>query len=76
MFHFNDDQGWMWGEKGKTVIKPKGQGGGIMVSDFLMSTIVILALTDSDFDQGKRTFSDLKKKARIKVKIGAEFKGF
>ena len=31
-FHVTDDQGWMWGEKGKMVIKPKGQGRGIMVT--------------------------------------------
>ena len=29
IYHSNDDQGWMWGEKGKTVLKPKGQGWGI-----------------------------------------------
>ena len=25
-YHYNDDQGWMWAEKGKQPIKPKSQG--------------------------------------------------
>ena len=35
MFHFNEDQGWMWAEKGKQPIRPKGLGQGIMVCDFV-----------------------------------------
>ena len=35
VFHSNDNQGWMWAEKGKQPIKPKTQGRGIVVSDFI-----------------------------------------
>ena len=34
------------GEKGKVVLKPKGQGRGIMVSDFIEEHFGYLALTD------------------------------
>ena len=34
-YHSNDDQKWMSAEKGKQPIRPKGQGRGIMVSDFI-----------------------------------------
>ena len=52
-FHSNEDQGWMWGEKGKQPIKPKGQGKGIMVSDFVDEFNGLLALTDEEFRSGK-----------------------
>ena len=52
-FHSNDDQGWMWGEKNKIVIKPKGQGRGLMVSDFIDEYTGFLALTEDEHTQGK-----------------------
>lgn len=32
-FQANDDENWMWGEKGQHVLKPKSRGAGIMMSD-------------------------------------------
>ena len=56
IFYSNDDQGWMWGEKGKIILKPKGQGRGIMVSDFIDEDNGYLALTDAEYEQGKQTY--------------------
>ena len=38
------------GEKGKTIVKPKGQGRGIMVSDFIDERNGYLALTDAEYE--------------------------
>jgi len=75
-FHANEDQGWMWAEKGKMIIRPKGQGRGIMVSDFIDEHNGYLALTDAEFEQGKLTYPDLKKEARVLLKYGAEYEGY
>ena len=76
IFHSNDDQGWMWGEKGKTILKPKGQGRGIMVSDFIDEHNGFLGLTDVEYEQGKQMYPDLQKQARTLLKYGAEFEGY
>ena len=76
IFHSNDDQRWMWGEKGKIILKPKGQGRGIMVSDFIDEHNGYLAFTDAEYEQGKQTYPDLQQQARKLLKYGAEFEGY
>ena len=66
----------MWGEKGKTVLKPKGQRWGIMVSDFIGEQNGFLTVTDVDYEQGMQTYSDLKQQACKLLKYGAEFEGY
>ena len=66
----------MWGEKGKIILKPKGQGRGIMVSDFIDEHNGYLALTDAEYEQGKQTCPDLQQQARKLLKYGAEFEGY
>ena len=51
-FHSNEDQGWMWAEKGKQPIRPKGLGRGIMVSDFVDEFNGLLTLTEGEFERG------------------------
>ena len=75
IFHSNDDQGWMWGEKGKTILKLKGQGHGIMVSDFIDEHNGFLTLTDTEYEQSKQIYPDLQQHARRLLKYGAEFEG-
>ena len=75
-FHSNDDQGWMWAEKGKQPIKPKSQGRRIMVSDFVDEHNGYLRLTDAEFDREKNSHPGLWKEARCFLKIGAEYKGY
>ena len=41
------------GEEGKTILKPKGQGCGVTVSDFINEHSGYLALTDAEYEQGK-----------------------
>ena len=55
-FNSNEDQGWMWEEKGKVGLKPKDQGRGIMVSDFIEEHFGYLALTNDEFDRAKIRF--------------------
>lgn len=58
------------------VIKPKGQGRGIMISDFIDEHNGFLALSNAEFEEGKQTYPNLKQEARVKLKIGAEFEGY
>ena len=51
IFHSNDGQGWLWAEEGKQPIRPKGQGRGIMISDFIDEYNGYLALSDQEYDQ-------------------------
>ena len=48
-FHSNEDQGWVWAEQWSQQIKPKGQGRGIMVSDFIDEYNGYLQLTDEEW---------------------------
>lgn len=75
-FHSNDDQGWMWGEKDKIIIKPKGQGRGIMVSDFIEEHYGFLRLSEHEFMQGKVKYPDLQQEARVLLKYGADHEGY
>ena len=64
-FHSNEDQGWMWAEKGKQPIRPKGLGRSTMVSDFVEEINGLLRLTDEEFQRGKLVYPNLKKNARV-----------
>ena len=58
----------MWAEKGKQPIRPKGLGQGIiMVSDFVDEYNGLLRLTEEEFERGKLTYPNLKKKARDRL---------
>ena len=49
IFHSNEDRGRAWAEEGKQPIRPKGQGKGIMVSDFIIEYAGYLRLSDEEF---------------------------
>ena len=57
----------MWAENGKQPIRSKGQGRGIMVSDFVDKFNDLLTLTEEEFERGsyRLMYPDLKKKARV-----------
>lgn len=63
-FHSNDDQKWMWAEKGKQLTKPKSQGRGNMVSDFIDKHCGYLHLSDEEYDREKGSHPGLWKDAR------------
>jgi len=49
--HSNNDQ--KWAEKGKQLIRPKGQGRGIMVSDFIEKHGGYLRLSNEEYEAAK-----------------------
>ena len=55
--HSNDGQGWLWAEVGKQPIRPKGQGRGIMVSDFIDEHNGFLQLPDDERIRTRSLFS-------------------
>ena len=75
-YHSNEDQGWMWAEKGNQPIRPKGLGRGIMVSDFIDEFNGLLSLTSEEFERGKLEYPNLKRKARALLKYGADGEGY
>ena len=62
-FHSNDDQGWVWAEKWSQQIKPKGQGRGLMISDFIDEHNGYLKLTDAEYDEARSSHANLWKEA-------------
>ena len=76
VYHSNDDQKWMWAEKGKQPIRPKGQGRGIMVSDFIEEHGGYLRLSDEEYESAKDSHPGLWKEARQLLKLGAEYEGY
>ena len=58
-FHSNDDQGWVWAEKWSQQIKPKGQGRGLMVSDFIDEHNGYLKLSDAEYDEARSSHPNL-----------------
>ena len=75
-YHSNEDQGWMWAEKGNQPIRPKGLGRGIMVSDFVDEFNGLLSLTPDEFARGRVEYPDLKQKARVLLKYGTDGEGY
>ena len=75
-YHSNDDQKWMWSEKGKQPIRPKSQGRGLMVSDFIEEHGGYLRLSDEEYERAKSSHPELWKEARRVLKLGAEYEGY
>ena len=76
IFHSNDDQGWTWAEKWGQKIKPKGQGKGIMVSDFIEEYNGYLCFDDREYETVKCIHPNVKKEARFLLKYGADNEGY
>ena len=55
IFHSNEDQGWAWAEKWGQLIKPKGQGKGIMISNFVEEYNEYLRFDDTEYETAKCT---------------------
>ena len=75
-FHSNDDQGWVWAEKWSQQIKPKGQGRGLMVSDFIEEHNGYLKLTDTEYEEARSHHPNLWKEARYILKYGTDSQGY
>ena len=76
VFHSNEDQGWAWAEKWGQQIKPKGQGRGIMISDFIEEYNGYLRFDDTEYETAKCTNPNVKKEARFLLKYGTDSEGY
>ncbi len=75
-FHSNDGKGWVWAEPGKQPIRPKGQGQGIMVSDFIEEQNGFLGLSDEEYEDARTKHTNLWKDARFLLKYGKNSEGY
>ena len=75
-FHSNDGESWVWAEAGKQPIHPKGQGRGIMVSDFIDEHNGFLKLSDEQFEEASKEHPGLLKEARSLLKFGIAGEGY
>ena len=69
-FQSNDDQSTFWGEKGTAIMRPKGKGAGIMVSDFIDEKNGFLRLTQEEYDQAKQSNPNIWMEARTLLEYG------
>ena len=65
IFNTNEGQTWMWAEPDTSVIQPKTQGSGIMVSDFVEQYGGYLHLSEEDFAVVKETNPDVVQKPHM-----------
>ena len=74
-FHANEGQSWQWAEEDKLIIRPKSQGRGLMISDFIDEHGGYLHLSP-EHEIAKFTKPDLPNKVRIVFKFGAKGDGY
>ena len=75
-FQANEGQTFFWGTKDMHLLRPKGKGAGIMVSDFIDEHNGYLRLTDEEFTQGLQKHPDLKRQARVFLEYGENKEGY
>lgn len=75
-FQSNEDQSLQWGMKGTMVMKPKGKGAGIMVSDFIDEHNGFLSLSDDEYRKAKETNPSVKRYAREFLEYGENRDGY
>ena len=76
VFHTNDDKVYSWTEQGRARLKPKGQGRGIMISDFVDEHNGFLRLSDDAFARYRINDPSLKQSARQHIVIGHANEGY
>ena len=75
-FHANEGQLWQWTEQDKLALRPKGQGRGLMVSDFIEEHNGYLRLAPEEHAIAKLAHPNLPMEARIIFKFGAQGDGY
>ena len=75
-FHANEGQSVMWAEEGRVPIRPKSQGRGLMVSNFVTEHDGLLQLTDEEFEKAQQSNPSISKCAREIIKFGAASEGY
>ena len=76
VFHANDAQSWQWAEEDKITIRPKSQGRGLMISDFIEEHGGYLQLTTEEHEVAKLSEPNLPLKARVVFKFGSQGDGY
>ena len=75
-FHANEGQSVMWAEEGRVSIRPKNQGRGLMVSDFVTKYNSLLEFTDKEFRCESDANPSIRKCACEIVKFGSGNEGY
>ncbi len=75
-FHANEDQPPYWGDGTMHSIRPKSQGSGLMVSDFIEEKGGYLSLSDELYEAGKQQNPQLRKSARVIFQYGQAREGY
>ena len=75
-FHANEGQQWQWTEVDKLALRPKSQGRGLMVSDFIDEHCGFLRLSAEEYEITKLAQPDLPAAARVLFKFGAQGDGY
>lgn len=76
IFYANKGQSILWAEEGKVPIRPKTQGRGIMVSDFVTEHNGLLKLSDDEFKKAQETNPSVTQSAVEIIKYGAAGDGY
>ena len=76
IFHANEGESILWAEEGKIPIRPKTQGRGLMVSDFVTEHDGLLALTDEEYIKAHEYNSRISKYACQIIKYGVSGDGY
>ena len=76
IFHANEGQSTLWAEEGKVPIRPKTQGRGIMVSDFVTEYDGLLKLSDDEFKEAQEINPSVSQSAVEIIKYGAAGDGY
>ncbi len=75
-FQSNDDQNLKWGIKGEKILEQKSKGAGIMVYHFIDNHNGFLMLTDSEYEEAKKTNPGIKKSAAEFLEYGEKKDGY
>ena len=77
IFTANEDQKLQWGSADMHVIRPKGKGAGIMVSDFIDELNGYLRLTNEELERAKVKYgANFQKEARMLLEYGESKEGY
>ena len=77
IFTANEDQKLQWGSADMHVIRPKGKGAGIMVSDFIDEFNGYLRLTNEELERAKVKYgANFQKEARMLLEYGESKEGY
>jgi len=77
IFTANENQRLQWGSADIHVIRPKGKGSSIMVSDFIDERNGYLRLTDDELERVKVKYSpDFQREASVLLEYGESKEGY